>query len=443
MRRSNKIKRLSLVFVVAALITLIFSATMAIPVSAAENEPPATENCKAFVLYDKTHGEYVIERNGYAILNTSTSAKIMMGLIACEELEDRLDESVTITNEMIAPASGRRAYLKAGSTITIRELLYLAICGTYNDAAYALATIIGGSSQGFVEMMNVRAMELGAKNTTYVNPIGYPDNDGMTTTAYNVLRIALAASDNELYMEICSTKTYTTSATGSKSESNTNQLIITSNNSQIPNPNCYGMNAGWTSEDNGCIVTLIRDTDKKAGEPVDYICVLLGGTVENQDIVPAYSDVNSVASWICRTYNNTVLFPKGSQLGTTKIGLTMVDDAPYIVADDLIIYVPSDASSATYKVELNRDIRAPLKEGDVIGKVVATYEGKKVGECDLILKESYQVNGVMKIIDIIGSYTKSRAFIATIVFFIIAMAVVIIYKSKNRYTSKGKYTRRR
>ena len=127
----------------------------------------------------------------------------MMGLIACEELEDRLDESVTITNEMVAPASGRRAYLKAGSTITIRELLYLAICGTYNDAAYALATIIGGSSQGFVEMMNVRAMELGAKNTTYVNPIGYPDNDGMTTTAYNVLRIALAASDNEIGRASC------------------------------------------------------------------------------------------------------------------------------------------------------------------------------------------------------------------------------------------------
>lgn len=447
MRRNNKTKRLSLIFTVSALITLILMSAVALPVSAAESDPPATDNCKSFVLYDKTHDEYVVERNGYAILNTSTSAKIMMGLIACEELENRLDESVTVTAEMLKGASGYSMKLKEGEIITILDLLYGAICGSYNDAAYVLATVVGGSAAGFTDMMNMRAMELGAKDTTYINPVGYPDNDGMTTTAYNVLRIARAASDNSLYMDICSAVKHSVPATNKSAERNfynRNYLVSSASSPQYHNSACLGMNAGYSGEAGGwSIVTLIRDTDK-SGAAVDYLCILLGGT-ENEDgsAIFAYDDVNSVARWICKTYNNQVLFPKGSQLGTTKIGLTMVDDAPYVVADDLVVYVPSGASSVTYNVVLNEDVRAPLSAGDVIGKVVATYDGKKVGECDLVLKEDYQINGVMKVIDVIGSYTKSRAFIATVVFFILAMAVVIIYKYKNRYKTKGKYTRRR
>lgn len=447
MRRSNEIKRLSLIFTVWALITLILVSAAVIPVSAAELEPPATDNCKAFVLYDKTHDEYVIERNGFAILNTSTSAKIMMGLIACEELDHRIDESVTITAEMLKGASGYSMKLKEGEIVTIRDLLYGAICGSYNDAAYVLATVVGGSAAGFTDMMNMRAMELGAKDTTYTNPVGYPDNDGMTTTAYNVLRIAKAASDNKLYMEICSAVKYTVPATNKSAERNfynRNYLVSSASSPQYHNSACLGMNAGYSGEAGGwSIVTLIRDTDKSGGA-VDYICILLGGT-ENEDgsAIFAYDDVNSVARWVCKTYNNQVLFPKGSQLGTTKIGLTMVDNAPYVVSDDLVVYVPAGASSVNYKVELNKDIRAPLSAGDVVGKVVATYDGKRVGECDLILKEDYTINGVMKVIDLIGSYTRSRAFVATIVFFVLAMAAVIVYKYKNRYKTKGKYTRKR
>ena len=447
MRQNNKIKRLSLILVVSALITIILSTAMAIPVSAAGVVPPATDNCKAFVLYDKTHDEYIIERNGYAILNTSTSAKIMMGLIACEELEDRLDESVTITADMLKGASGYSMKLKEGEVIKIRDLLYGAICGSYNDAAYVISSIVGGSAQGFVEMMNMRSLELGANDTTYTNPVGYPDNDSMTTTAYNVLRIARAASDNELYMEICSSVKHSIAATNmsdARNFYNRNYLVSSGSDTQYFNSSCLGMNAGYSGEAGGwSIVTLIRDTDK-TGKPVDYVCVLLGGS-ENEDgsAIFAYDDVNSVARWACKTYDNKVLFPAGSQLGTTKIGLTMDSDAPYVIKDDLVVYVPEGTSTVPYSIEIFDDLRAPLKSGDVIGKIVAVLDGKKVGEADIVLKNDYEVNGVMKVIDLIGSYTKSRAFVATIVFFILAMAVVILFKYKNRYKTKGKYTRRR
>ena len=433
--------------IASALLFLFIAVLSAFSVSAASTDPPETTNCQALVLYDKTHEKYVIEKNGYAILNTSTSAKITMGLVACETLADRLDETITVTGEMLKGASGYSMKLKDGERITIRDLLYGAICGSYNDAAYVLANICGGSSQGFVEMMNAKALELGAKDTTYTNPLGYPDNDAMTTTAYNVLRIALAASENELYMEICSAVKHTVASTNISSERsfyNRNYLVSSASNPKYYNSYCLGMNAGYSGEAGGwSIVTLVRDSDSLGGD-VDYICVLLGGK-ENEDgsEIYAYDDLNSIAKWACRTYDNKVLFTKGAQLGTTSIGLTTVGDAPYIVADDLVVYVPSEVSSVSYKTELYDDIRAPLSAGDVIGKVIATVDGEKVGECDLILKENYEINGIMRIIDLIGSYTKSRAFIATIICFVLIMAAMIIYKYNHRYDSRGKYTRRK
>ncbi len=442
--QSNRIRRSA--FLSALLIIILILSVL--PVSAADVEPPKVDGGSAVVLYDKTHGKYIVEEEGFALLNTSTSAKITLGLIACETLSERLDETVSITEEMISGASGYSMKLKDGEKIKIRDLLYGAICGSYNDAAYALAHICGGSAMGFVELMNTKALSLGAKNTKYVNPIGYPDNNSMLTTAYDTLKIALAAADNELYMEICSAIKHSVSKTNLSDERsfyNRNNLVSAADY-RYYNSSCLGMNAGYSGEAGGwSIVTLIRDEDKD-GSTVDYVCVLLGGK-ESEDggEIYAYDSVNILADWVCETYNNYKIFPKDTQLGTTKIGLSMVEDAPYIVSEDLSVYIPTKSSEndLAYSIVLNDDIRAPIEAGTAVGKVIITAGGEKIGECDLLLKESYEVNGVMKVIDVIGSYTKSRAFISTIICFIVLLVGVLVYRYFNRYNSRGRYTRKR
>ncbi len=442
--QSNKIKRSAFLSALLIIIMLL----SALPVLAIDAEPPKVDGGSAVVLYDKTHEKYIVEDEGFALLNTSTSAKITLGLIACETLADRLDETVTITDEMLSGASGYSMKLRNGEKIKIRDLLYGAICGSYNDAAYALAYICGGSASGFIEMMNTKARALGAKNTKYTNPLGYPDNSAMLTTAYDTLKIALAASDNELYMKICSAVKHSVDRTNhsdARSFYNRNYLISAADY-RYYNSSCLGMNAGYSGEAGGwSIVTLIRDKDKD-GTHVDYICVLLGGKEsEDGSEIYAYDSVNILADWVCETYNNYKIFPKDTQLGTTKIGLSMEDSAPYVVAEDLSIYIPtkSTENDLAYSISLNDDIRAPIEAGAVIGKVTVTSGGEKIGESDLILKESYEVNGVMKVIDVIGSYTKSRAFIATIICFIVLLAAVLVYRYFNRFNSHGRYTRKK
>ena len=340
--QSRKIKCTAIIS--AVLLLFSFFTVSVIPVSAADGMPKFSKNIgKSVVIYDKTHEKYILEENGSDMVATSTSAKITMGLVACETLKDRLDETVTITEDMLRGSSGYNMKLKAGERIKIKDLLYGAICGSYNDAAYVLASICGGSAAGFVEMMNVRVLELSARATVYTNPIGYPDNAAMLTTAYDVLKIARAASENELYMEICSAVKHTVGTTNLSYERtfyNRNALLSSSADYNYFNSNCLGMNAGYSGEEGGwSIVTLIRDKDKD-GSAVDYVCVLLGGK-ENEDgsQVFAYEYVDSVARFLCKTYNNFQVLPSGKELGKTSIPLSMVTDAPYVTSEPLTIYV--------------------------------------------------------------------------------------------------------
>ena len=434
----NKKRRFAIVLAALFIIISAFTA-----ISSAAADAPEVDGGEAIVLYDKTHKRYVVEENGFAMLNTSTSAKIMMGLVACETLADRLDQTVTISEDMISGSSGYSMSLQVGERISIEDLLYGAICGSYNDAAYALAYVCGGSISGFVDTMNDRALELGAKATTYVNPIGYPDSSSMITTAYDTLKIALAASDNELYMEICSAVRHSVKATNKSGERtiyNRNYLICSATNGSYYNAKCKGLNAGYSGEaGDWSIVTLIED------EGAEYICVVLGGK-ENADgsEIYAYESVNTLANWVCKAYNDYTIFPAGAQVGTTRIGLVGIatDDAPYVTAEDLTVYVGA-GSEVSYHIEIDNGLKAPIEAGTVIGKVIATADGEKVGEVELLLKNSYEANSIMVVIDKIGSYTMSRAFVATVICFVVLLAAVLIYRYVNRYNSHGRYTRRR
>lgn len=443
--KSKKIAILALFLTAITLLSAAFLFPAAVYADESEDsgvggDAPEVENCAAFVLYDKTHEKYVVEKDGFAILRTSTSAKITMGLVACERLGNRLDETVTVTEEMLAETSGNSMKLKSGERIKIVDLLYGAICGSYNDAAYVLAHIVGGSAKGFVDMMNARALELGANNTHYENPLGYPDHDAMVTTAYDTLKIALAASKNELYMSISSAlkhKVEATNLTATREFYNRNNLISTASTDKYHNGKCMGMNAGYSSDASGwSIVTMARD------DGAEYICVLLGG-VESASRNLAYDEVNKHVNYFCDKYNSFTVFEKGDKITSARVAHTSIttDDAPCIAKEDVTVYIPTDGGAQlTTEIKLNEDIKAPIAAGTVVGKVIISMNGRKVGEGDIVLAESYEANGFMSAMGKISGYTKSRAFVLTLIIFAILISVALILKFRNpNFFTKSKY----
>ena len=167
-----KKKKKAIIFLsLFSIFSLILSSFFALSASAAPT-PPDTDNCAAVCLYDKTHGKTVVMENGDKLLNTSTSAKVMLGLLACEILADRLDDTVVLNERMLSGSSGYSMGLKSGEKIKTIDLLYGAVCGSYNDAAYAVASLCAENSASFVDMMNEKAAALGASSTCYTNPLG-------------------------------------------------------------------------------------------------------------------------------------------------------------------------------------------------------------------------------------------------------------------------------
>ena len=423
----------------AAMLILIISSVSIFPAYAYDNPtPPSVSWVESVCLYDKTHGKIIASENADKIVNTSTSAKIITGLIACEILEKNLDDDFTVKQEMLDSVSGYSMKLKDCETIKIRDLLYAAICGSYNDAAYVLAYACAGGVNDFVSLMNKKVLELGALSTNYTNPIGYPDHSAMVTTANDTLKIALAASENQLYMEICSSVKHEISKTN-KSDSRTfynrNALISTGSGTETNyyNSKCLGMNAGYSGDSGGwSVVTLAKD------DGADYICIALGGKESDDGSqIYAYKAVNTLVNWVCKTYNIYDVFPANKQMGTVKVKLSGVsgNDAPYVTASNLSVYIPTDSSYNTelsYNILLDsKSVSAPISAGTKIGIVRVYCNGENVGECELVIKGDYEVNGIMLVIDKLGTYTKSRAFIATIICFIVLFAAALIFLRSN------------
>ncbi len=418
-------------------ITLSFISSFFLLPSSADGTPvpPNVDGCRAACLYDKTHDRIIVMENADTPLNTSTSAKVMMGLLACEMLGERLGEHITVTEDMLSGAGGYSMGLKPGENVKIEDILYGAICGSYNDAGYVLACVCSGTSDAFVSKMNERAHELGAKSTVYANPLGYPDNTSMLTTVSDTLKIAVAASENELYMEICSVKKYEMGATDmsvSRTVYNRNHLLTTRVTNAYYNPVCSGMNAGISGEAGGwSVITLARD------EGAEYICIILGGeeSADGSEIY-AYDNANSLINWACDTYNLHKVFEKDQVLGKAEISLTALgkEKIDYAAAEDLSIYIPDISSpKITYKTEyIEKELKAPIKAGEKIGSASVFCNGEKVGECDIVLTEDCEANTVMKVINAIGGYTKSRAFTATIICFVILLPIaLIVYKQRS------------
>lgn len=418
--------------------------------SAAEvPSPPKTEGVGAVYFCNITDDYELVAQNIDQKLNTSTTAKIMTGLLACEELYNRRNEYIEITESMISEASGNSMHLSVGEKVKINDLLYGAICGCCNDAAYAIANIVCPTTSDFVALMNSRAKKLGANSTSYTNPLGYPDNSAMTTTARDTMKIALGAYSNDLYMEISSAVKYSVSATNKSDERiiyNRNYLISSNTTSTYFNKKCRGINAGYTGEAGGwSLVTVGQD------EGADYMCIILGGS-ESPDgsEIYAYKTANQLINWAVSSYDRKIVINQGDEVGMTSIRFTglKTDNAPYIAATDLSIYAPKNidlSNDIEYNIVMNqKTLDAPIEAGVCIGKLDIIYDGRVIGSCELLLKESYEKNSIVAGIQKITDYTHSRAFICSGVCFVILASVILpimrykFYKYDGRIRNKNK-----
>lgn len=218
------------------------------------------------LIYDRASGRILYEKNGNKQTPMASTTKIMTAIVVLENAN--LTDVVTISSKA-AGIGGSRLGLKKNDKITVNDLLYGLMLRSGNDAAIALAIHVGGSVEGFAEMMNNKAKELGLVNSHFVVPHGL-DNDGHYTTAYELAKIADYALNIDKFKEIVSTRNTTIYINGyAKAINNTNQLLGSVSG-------VYGVKTGFTNGAGRCLVTACKRDD------LDVITVIIGANTTKQ-----------------------------------------------------------------------------------------------------------------------------------------------------------------
>ena len=351
----------------------------------------------AFVT-DFGSGKVLMEKQPDALMKPASMAKIMTVYIAFERIADgslSLDDTFLIS-EKAWRKGGSKTFVDVGKRVSISDLLHGIIVQSGNDAAIALAEGIAGTEDGFAEEMNFVARRLGMKNSVFKNATGWPDPDQITTARdLNILATALIRDfpvDKypELY-PIFAKKNFTFNEI---KQGNRNPLMYGTDGAD-------GLKTGHTSESGYGLVG-----SAKRGE--QRVVMVLNGM---DSIKQRSSESRRLIDLLFREFKHYELFDANVSVDRANVWLGNRAQVDMVLEKPLHL-VLSRAERRELKISLqwNDPVPAPLRAGDVIGKMVVDLpEGST--SYDLKAGQSVPVLGMF---DRIGAALKYLIFGATV-----------------------------
>ena len=376
-------------------------------------------DAKASLIIEENSGKVIHEDNSNVQNYPASVTKILTAILTLENCE--LTDTVTVSKTAISniPSGYVIAPLFVGEQMSVEDLLYALMLKSANDAAYVLAEHVGGSVEGFSEMMNKKAEELGCKNTHFVNPNGI-HNSNHYTTAYDMYLIARYAMKNEEFVKIVSTYQHALSATNKYSKNdrlmkNTNAFVNPS--SRYYDENVKGIKTGTTLQAGNCLIT----STSKNGFVV--ITVILGAKTSESK----FSETKKMMNYAFDNYEFTQIHKKGDVIKNIEVEKATKETKSLnlVISDDIkaINNIKIKAEEIEPEISLNDEIIAPISKGQELGTIKYTvdgleYKAKLLAENDVIKKTYY-----VEILLGIGV-------------FIIIVSVVIIIKKRPRKREK-------
>ncbi len=345
-----------------------------------------TETAKAAILYELNSGTMLYAYNPDAKIYPTSMVKMMTTLVALENAD--LDDVVTVTRSVLnqVPIGILGADLKAGEEITLRDLLYANMVASATDAAVIAAAHVGGSIEGFLQMMNDKAAQLGCQNTHYGNVHGLHDEQTYTT-ARDICRLTEAALQNEAFREMFCTVDYTLPATNIHEE----REITTTNNMMNPSKSKYydkrvtGGKTGATDEGGRCL-TLTAEKDG-----MEILCVLMGATPTyasngSIDVYGSFEESKVLIDYAFDNFEFRQVFFDGQSLAQYPVS----NGASHVVTQattSISTILPKEVDETQLKWDYrlhDGNLTAPVEKGQILGAVQVWYGTKCLAQTDMV-----------------------------------------------------------
>ena len=339
------------------------------PAALTAAQPDLTLNCRAVCLIDQDTGTVLYEKNADQQMPIASITKVMTLLLTFEAIHDgrlTLDTLVPVS-EHAYHMGGSQIWLEPGEQFTLDEMIKAICVSSANDAAVAVAELVGGSEQGFVQMMNDRAAELGMTNTTFHNACGL-DTEGHLSTARDVAimsRQILTTCPEVLHYTGIWTDTLRGGATQLV---NTNKLLRRYNG-------ITGLKTGTTSGAGVCIsASATRDG-------LDLIAVVLGA--------PSSSDRFNAATTLLdygfAAYRAVPLPAVEDQPLLIKVKGSAEESVPldYSALPGTLLMPKEGGTALTARADLPDALDAPVQQGQAVGTVRVLSGETLLGEYEI------------------------------------------------------------
>lgn len=231
------------------------------------------EQATAACLFDVANSEVLYSKNAHMQLYPASLTKVMTALVALKN--GSMDQILTATDAVkITEPGAQLCKLKPGDSMTLDQALHILLLYSANDVANLIADNLGGSVDGFVDMMNEEALRIGATNTHFANPHGLTQENHYTT-AYDMYLIFNEALKCEAFTQIIHMNSYDT--VYKDADGNDKELSIGTTNRYLKGDfdppdkvTVIGGKTGTTDAAGHCLILLSKDTSGNS-----YISVIL------------------------------------------------------------------------------------------------------------------------------------------------------------------------
>ncbi|HEY3912353.1 MAG TPA: D-alanyl-D-alanine carboxypeptidase family protein [Stellaceae bacterium] len=359
----------------AAKLTHKARASARLPAPAASTAPSApgvpvtgidTQAAHALIVEVET-GAVLLDKEADQPFPPASLNKLMTAYVVFDLLKKgaaKLTDELPVSEEAWR-MGGSKMFVPLGAKVSIDDLVHGMIIQSGNDACLVLAQGLAGSEQGFVDLMNKTAKEIGLKNSHFANVTGLPDPNGWVT-ARDLATLAIRTikdfpEDYKIYSE----KEFTFN---NIKQGNRNPLLY-------ENEGADGLKTGHTEESGYSVTGSIKRGDRR-------IVIVLGGLPTMR---ARAQESERLVDWAFREFSDYRLFAAGETIEDAPVWLGAAPRVPLAVGKDLVLTLSRQAR-AGMKVSLEYDspIPAPIKQGETVGKIDVTAPGLTPIELPLV-----------------------------------------------------------
>ncbi len=341
---------------------------------------------EAAVLMEGSTGQVIYEKNPDTRLRPASITKIMTLLLIFEALEDgtiQLTDEVTVS-EHAASMGGSQVYLEPFEVQTVETMIKCSSIASANDASVAMAELLAGSEEEFVERMNERAAQLGMENTHFVNCYGL-DTDGHYSCAYDV-----ALMSRELIMNHPEISNYSTVwmdtiiHTTRKGES---EFGLTNTNKLIKQ---YDGITGLKTGSTGLAKYCLSATARRDG--MDLIAVVMAAP----DTKTRFSEASTLLNY---GFANCAIYRDEAPVLPDSLPVEKgIEEEAAVKPEGIFSYVCLDGvkpEDITSEVTMEEALIAPVEEGSVVGSIGYYLNGTQIGEMPIVAAQGVERAGFL------------------------------------------------